>query len=223
MQKRERRRCQYEGNKEEVLGKRQRYQLPQRQVAPDERKVAPSTLDCEKHAPWDQTQVNLLSPPEPAGFFGCDLDGIEVDRGVAEPSREEDVGRILAKRKDPLVSIKSTVLLIRWRFLLKLSNCTVDAPCGCADVALACPYPVGQRRIVQGAIDGAGKADRGQACEDGQQGRSASQALAGILGWPESATRSVEASTNLERQPDRCEKVAGDKRNGIVSAIARSH
>lgn len=52
--------------------------------------LAPHSFDGEEHTPRDQSQVDLLSPPEPARLFSNDLKGILVDWRICQPADPVD-------------------------------------------------------------------------------------------------------------------------------------
>lgn len=50
------------------------------------RDLAPHAFDGQDNTPRDQSQVDLLSPPEPARLLGNNLKGILVDWGICQPA-----------------------------------------------------------------------------------------------------------------------------------------
>lgn len=52
--------------------------------------LAPHTLNSQEHTPGDQSQVDLLSPPESARLLGNNLEGILVDRSICQPADPVD-------------------------------------------------------------------------------------------------------------------------------------
>ena len=54
------------------------------------RDLAPHALDGQENTPGHQSQVDLLSPPEPARLLGNNLKGILVDRRVCQPTDPVD-------------------------------------------------------------------------------------------------------------------------------------
>lgn len=52
--------------------------------------LAPHAFDGQEYTPRDQSQVDLLSPPEPARLLGNNLEGILVDWRVCQPADPVD-------------------------------------------------------------------------------------------------------------------------------------
>lgn len=52
--------------------------------------LAPHSLNSQEHTPRNQSQVDLLSPPEPARLFGDNLEGILVDWRICQPADPVD-------------------------------------------------------------------------------------------------------------------------------------
>lgn len=54
------------------------------------RDLAPHAFDGQENTPRDQSQVDLLSPPEPARLLGNNLKGILVDWRICQPADPVD-------------------------------------------------------------------------------------------------------------------------------------
>ena len=79
---RERRGSQQKRHVEQVLGERQVDQMRQRKEGPEEWNVSPPSLNSEKQAPGQGRLVDLLPPPEPAGFLHDNLGCVGVEGRV---------------------------------------------------------------------------------------------------------------------------------------------